>query len=94
MKLFKNIDDKFQEIGFIKTNDRMHVSYERKVSIGDKGNGYIQQLDLIQKENGNHLILSSQSDVNSDGFSNAVGITSYEAKLAIKKMKQKGWLKK
>jgi len=90
MKLFKSVDEKLSEIGFIKTKDDNYgASYERNVS----GNGYsyIQNLDLVHKANGDHLIQSSQKGVNSDGFSNMVGLSMYETKLSLKKMKQMGW---
>lgn len=90
MKLFKNIDERLSDVGFIKTkDDKYGASYERKV-IGN-GYSYIQNLDLVHKADGNHLIQSSQKEVNSDGFNNMVGLSMYESRLALRKMKQMGW---
>jgi hypothetical protein len=90
MKLFKNIDEKFAEIGFKKLEDNKYiVSYERK----DIVYNYTQRLDIVHKKSGRHIIQSYDPD--SSVFKNVgntcVGITSYEAKLCIKKMQQKGW---
>lgn len=87
MRLFKSIDEKFNEIGFIKTDENEYgIYYERK----DEKYNYIHALDLLHKQNGRHIIQSYQK--NSVGeFSNMVGLTPYEAKLAVKKMGQKGW---
>jgi hypothetical protein len=88
MKLFKSVDEKLSEIGFVKIKEDKHgASYERK----DNTYGYVQCLDLGYKENSRHLIQSSQKDINKDGFNNMVGLSMYEAKLAVKKMKQMGW---
>ena len=88
MKLFKSVDKKFNEIGFIKTEEsNFGVYYERP----DKEFKYVQELCLLHKANGNHLIQSSQKEVNKDGYNNMVGLSMYEAKLSLKKMKQIGW---
>lgn len=86
MRLFKSIDERLSDIGFVKTGEskQFGATYER---INDKYN-YVQCLDLLHKANGRHLIQSYQKDVNSDKFNNSVGLSIYEAKLAVKKMKQ------
>lgn len=54
MKLFRTVDEKFAEIGFVKVKeDEYGAAYKRKV---DKYN-YTQTLDLVNKSSGRHLIL-------------------------------------
>lgn len=86
--MFKNVDKKLSEIGFLKIKeDKYGATYERE----DKQFNYVQTLDLLHKESGKHLIQSSQKGVNTDGFGNMVGLTMYETKLALKKMHKMGW---
>lgn len=86
MKLFKSVDEKLSEIGFVKSgeNKQFGATYERVNS----EHNYVQCLDLLHKASGRHLIQSYQKDVNLDKFNNSVGLSIYEAKLAVKKMKQ------
>lgn len=93
MKLFKNIDQKFEEIGFVKTEETNYGAYyERNVKIGAVA--YTQELCLLHKRSGRHIIQSSEKGLNGDGFSNMVGLTMYEAKLCVKKMKEMGMREK
>jgi hypothetical protein len=83
-----NVDKELSKIGFVKTGeDHFCATYERK----NEEEGYVQCLDLIHKASGKHLIQSYQEDVNTDKFNNMVGLTMYEARLALRKMKQMGW---
>ena len=85
MKLFKSIDEKFEEIGFKKISENKHgASYERY----DKEYEYNQRLDLCYKVNGNHIIQSYDETNTTKDYSPVVGLTAYEMKLALKKMKQ------
>lgn len=87
MKLFKSIDEKLKDVGFIKIReDKYGAEYERE----DKEYNYIQKLSFYHKRSGRHLILSYEKFCNKDGFNNVVGLTGYETKLAIKKMKELG----
>ena len=92
MKIFKNIDEKFEDIGFKKIkDDKYAVTYERY-------NGeykYMQVLDIRHKKNGKHIIQSYDKDLfDIEGIGNtSVGLTYYETKLALKKMKKKKWHK-
>lgn len=87
-KLFKSTDEKLDEIGFTKVYEsNLNVQYERY----DEQFKYTQSLELGYKENGYHLIMSSVKETNSEGFNNMVGLTMYEAKLCLKKMKEIGW---
>ena len=90
MKLFKTVDEKFAEIGFVKVEENEYgATYKRKV---DKYN-YIQTLALLHKASGRHLIQSYDADLMDEKKigNTCVGLTMYEAKLCIKKMKQMGW---
>ena len=90
MKLFKTVDEKFAEIGFVKVKENEYgVTYERKI---DKYN-YTQTLALLHKASGRHLIQSYDADLMDEKKigNTCVGLTMYEAKLCIKKMKQMGW---
>ena len=87
---FKTIDDKFADIGFKKIEETtFYVTYER---VNHKYN-YTQKLVLSRKVNGRHLIQSYDPNLFDDKFTGniGVGLTMYEAKLCVKKMKQKGW---
>ncbi len=90
MKLFKSIDEKFEEIGFAKVEQNNYgVIYERE----NTKHNYKQTLHLLHKENGKHLIQSyDKTLMDKKGIGNTgVGLTMYEAKLCIKKMKEIGW---
>ena len=88
MRFIKTVDEKFKEIGFVKTRDDEYiVDYEKEV----KAFGYIHQISLCHKASGRHIIQSYEKGCNKDKLNNMVGLTPYEAKLCIKKMKQKGW---
>ena len=85
MKLFKTIDEKFADIGFVKIKeDRYGASYERE----DPKHIYTQRLNLVHKLNGEWFVQSYEKDVNSDGFNNSVGLTPYEMELGLKKIKK------
>lgn len=90
MKLFKSIDEKFAEIGFVKVEENEYGAiYERK---NEKYN-YTQELGLRHKKSGKHLIQSYDRDLGDEkGIGNTcVGLTMYEVKLCVKKMKEMGW---
>ena len=85
MKLFKSIDEKFKDIGFKKIKeDKYGVVYERY----DEEYEYNQRLDIMHKANGHHLIHSYDETNTKSEFSPSVGLTGYEIKLALKKMKK------
>lgn len=89
MRLFKSVDERLSDIGFVKTGEskQFGATYERI----NNEYGYVQCFDLLHKANGRHLIQSYQKDINSDKFNNSVGLSIYETKLALKKMKQLGY---
>lgn len=85
--MFKSIDKKFEEIGFNKiSEDKYGVIYERK----NKQYNYVQVLHIIHKSNSRHIVQSYDKDLfDTKGIGNTcVGLTYYEMKLALKKMKQ------
>jgi len=88
MKIFKTVDEKLEELGFLKVSENKYgAEYVKE----NKDYGYTQKLDIKCKKDGNHLILSYEKGVNGDGFNNAIGLTITEAKLAYKKFKQLAW---
>lgn len=90
MKLFKSIDEKFLEIGFVKIQeDKFGAEYERY----DEKYGYTQTLFLAHKKTGKHIVQSYDKDLMDEKkIGNAcVGLTMYEMQLCLKKMKKMGW---
>lgn len=88
MKLFKSVDEKFEEIGFKKVEgNKYSVYYERYIEKYD----YTHCLDILYRPSGNYVIRSCQKDINKDGSCNMVCLSMYEAKLALKKMRQMGY---
>lgn len=88
----KNIDKKFKEIGFIKVNeDKYGATYERK----DEKYNYTQVLAILHKASGRHIIQSYDKDLMDSKMigNTCVGLSYYEMKLALKKMKQLGYHK-
>lgn len=87
MKLFKTVDEKLAEIGFVKVEeDKYGCSYERK----DKKYVYTQKVVIGHKKTGRHILQSYDPDLGDDkGIGNTcVGLTGYEMKLFLKKMKR------
>ena len=91
MKLFKTVDEKFEEIGFVKVAEdkRYYAHYQRD----DKEYSFVQTLYLCHKASGRHIVQSYDENLSdTKGIGNTcVGLTMYEMKLCIKKMKQMGW---
>lgn len=90
---FKSIDKKFEEIGFYKVKeDKYGATYSRK----DPEHGFVHVLSILHKASGNHIVQSYDKYLfDSKGIGNTcVGLTYYEMKLALKKMKQLGYHKK
>lgn len=85
MKFLKSTDKKLEEIGFKKVNENSYrVSYEKYIA----EYGYIHAIDIVHKQTGNHLILSYEKGINKSELNNSVGLTGYETKLILKKMKE------
>lgn len=90
MKLFKTIDNKFKEIGFDKiSEDKYGARYERR----DENHNFTQVLALLHKQSGKHIVQSYDANLMDHKLigNTCVGLTMYEMKLCLKKMKQMGW---
>ena len=89
MKLFETVDDKLNDIGFVKVNeDKYGVEYERK----NNEYNYTQVVSILHKASGRHILQSYDKDLMDEAkIGNVgVGLTGYEMKLFLKKMKQIG----
>lgn len=89
MKLFETVDDKLNNIGFVKVEENKYgVEYERK---NDEFN-YTQVVSILHKASGRHILQSYDKDLMDEAkIGNVgVGLTGYEMKLFLKKMKQIG----
>ena len=89
IKLFKNVDEKLADIGFTKVKDDEYgVDYERTV---DKY-GFVHKVSIVRKKSGRHVLQSYDPNayIGTCVGCADVGLTDYEAKLFIKKMKKIG----
>ena len=89
MKLFETVDEKLIDIGFVKTKeDKYGVEYERK----NNEYNYTQVVSILHKASGRHILQSYDKDLmDEEKIGNVgVGLTGYEMKLFLKKMKQIG----
>ena len=94
LKIFKTVDDKIAELGFVKVKDDDYmVAYERRIKYQGE-DSYTQSVDICHKRSGRHIIQSYDMDLfDSQGVGNTcVGLTYKETKLFLKKMKQKKWI--
>ena len=88
--MFKSIDKKFEEIGFIKMReDKFGVRYERK------DGEYTHVLVIHHKESGITIVQSYDKDLMDSKMigNTCVGLTYYEMELVMKKMKKLGYHK-
>lgn len=89
IKLFKNVDEKLADIGFKKVEENKHLcEYNRE----NNEFGYIQKVVISYKKSGRHILQSYDPKLFDDeGIGNTcVGLTGYEMKLFLKKMKKMG----
>lgn len=89
MKLFKTVDEKLAEIGFVKIKeDKYGCEYKRK----DEKYKYTQKVYIGHKKSGKHILQSYDPDLRDENNigNTCVGLTGYEMKLFITKMKQIG----
>lgn len=88
-KLFKSVDEKLADIGFVKTReDKYGCEYERE----DKKHNFTYKVCILHKKSGHHILQSYDPelfDCKTIGCT-CVGLTGYEMKLFLKKMKQIG----
>ena len=90
MGIFKTVDEKFEEIGFTKIKeDKYGATYERL----NKKYNYTQVIALLHKRSGFHIVQSYDKDLFDTKIigNTCVGLTMYETKLCIKKMKEMRW---
>lgn len=87
--MFNSADKKLERLGFKKVEDGVSVYYERY----NKAHDFTQILALVHKQNGHHIIQSYDKDLmdKKNMGNTCVGLTMYETKLCLKKMKEKGW---
>lgn len=85
------IDKKLEAIGFEKiSDDKYSVTYKKYIKKYD----YTHILAILHKTSGRHIIQSYSHDAAAENkcFSSCVvGLTGYETKLILAKMKRKGW---
>lgn len=90
--IFTSADKELEKLGFVKEDEdekeAYYVKYEDKYE-------YHHVLFITHKVDGEHLIISYEKELNSDGLNNCNGLTYKETKAAMKKyreMKRKyGW---
>lgn len=98
MKLFKTIDEKFADLGFVKkSEDKYGVTYDKEIYLHRELRDltiseydHTHRIFIGYKRNGNHIIQSFDPalfDVNNIGNC-CCGLTEKEAKLSLKKMKE------
>lgn len=86
MKLFKTVDEKLAAIGFAKEKEEKYgCVYKRK----DKKYNFTQKVVIEHKKSGRNILQSYDPDLgDGEGIGNTcVGLTGYEMKLFLKKMK-------
>ena len=89
MKFFKTVDEKLADIGFEKVKEnRSGIEYRRK----NNKYKYTQAVFIGRKTSGRHILQSYDPNLmDKKGIGNTcVGLTGYEMKLFLKKMKQIG----
>lgn len=89
MKLFRSIDEKLESIGFVKVSeDEYGANFERV----NKKYDYTQCVDLLHKASGAHIIQSYDKELMDEKKigNTCVGLTGFETKLFLKKMKKIG----
>lgn len=83
MKLFKSVDEKLSEIGFEKIYESdSGADYEKYVG----GFNFVHKVSIVRKSSGKHLLCAYAPNTGYIG----IGLTVYETKLFLKKMKQMG----
>lgn len=86
--LWKSTDKKLEELGFVKVSEDSYGAYYEK---HHTKYGYTQVLAVAYKTSGNHLIHSYEKELNKSGLNNSIGLSLYEAKLALRKAKELGY---
>ena len=87
LKIFKSVDEKLAEIGFIKKGENNFLcEYERF----NKEHNFVHRVSIGRKKSGNHILHSYDPALfDTEKIGNTcVGLTEYEMKLFHKKMKK------
>lgn len=89
MKLFRSIDEKLESIGFVKVSENEYGANFERVN---KKYNYTQCVDLLHKASGAHIIQSYDKELMDEKKigNTCVGLTGFETKLFLKKMKKIG----
>lgn len=83
--LFVKADRKMERLGFEKIEEsKFGASYRKE----NKEYNFTQRLDIVHKNNGNHIIQSYVEGTNSEGFNNCVGLSYPEIKAILKKYRE------
>lgn len=83
--LFVKADKEMEKLGFEKIEENeFGVSYRKEI----KEYNFTQRLDIVHKNNGNHIIQSYVEGTNSEGFNNCVGLSYPEIKSILKKYRE------
>lgn len=90
MILFEIADKKLAEIGFIKDEETSNMVMYKRVN---KKCGYTQRLALIHGDGGQHIMMAYNREIRNRKYlgNNADGLTMYEARLCLRKMRELGW---
>lgn len=86
-------DEKLLELGFVKDIDNEYCVYYSRI---DPKYNFTQVLCIMHKNSGRHLLSSYDRNLFDEKKigNSAVGLTYLETRLALKKMKEKGWKSK
>lgn len=83
--LFVKADKEMEKLGFEKIEEsKFGASYRKE----NKEYNFTQRLDIVHKNNGNHIIQSYVEGTNSEGFNNCVGLSYPERKSILKKYRE------
>ena len=84
----KIADKMFEKLGFKKLEEsKFFVRYRKIITEHD----YVHCIEFYHKADGNHIVHSLVAGINSDGFSNSVGVTIPEIKAIKRKFKELKW---
>jgi hypothetical protein len=84
----KIADKMFEKLGYTKVEGSdFDIAYEKT----DHKFGFIHVIEFGHKASGNHLVHSYEKAVNTDGFTNSVGLTIPEIKAIKRKFKELKW---
>lgn len=81
-------DKMFEKLGFWKSEEsNFFVQYRKFIA----EHSYVRCIEFYHKADGNHIVHSIEEGINSDGFSNSVGMTAPEVNAVRRKFKELRW---